>query len=391
MITIFRKLRNSTLTENRIGKYLLYALGEIILVVIGILIALQLNTLKEQKKNSKIETSYLQGISNDLDQDIFELTGVIDTDTSQFASYTLLLRAFTEDSVDVYSSSFLSAISDAQFTQTFDQNSIVFEDMKSSGKINVIKSDDLRFALLEYYQASAITTALDKKSSEQVLALGDEAFSDNVDMNSLVEKYLFEEKWSAELDPLDMSFFKRSKDDVAVKKFAQRISLMKAISLVMLNRHEVLLGKSVKLKEKVQSYLNTGELKTNNDISKEVLRAIRKGDVENLEKLVALEGINTCFDLGGGSTYNYLAMSVKAGNFESFKFFIDKGADIDKVCRNKSPLMYAAKYGEYEMAKYLITQGADIDVIVEGKTALDFAVDNEDEAIIELLNNEVRH
>jgi hypothetical protein len=43
MIKVFRKIRQKMLTENKFGKYLLYAIGEIILVVIGILIALQIN------------------------------------------------------------------------------------------------------------------------------------------------------------------------------------------------------------------------------------------------------------------------------------------------------------------------------------------------------------
>jgi len=47
MIKFFRKIRQKTLTESKFGKYLLYALGEIILVVIGILIALSINNRNE--------------------------------------------------------------------------------------------------------------------------------------------------------------------------------------------------------------------------------------------------------------------------------------------------------------------------------------------------------
>ncbi len=48
MIKFFRKIRQQMLSENKFGKYLLYAIGEIILVVIGILIALQINNSKEE-------------------------------------------------------------------------------------------------------------------------------------------------------------------------------------------------------------------------------------------------------------------------------------------------------------------------------------------------------
>lgn len=47
MIKFFRKIRQKMLTENKFSKYLIYAIGEIILVIIGILIALQINNANE--------------------------------------------------------------------------------------------------------------------------------------------------------------------------------------------------------------------------------------------------------------------------------------------------------------------------------------------------------
>ena len=58
MIKFFRRIRQQLLTENKLAKYLLYAIGEIILVVIGILIALQINnwnTSKIESKNKEID------------------------------------------------------------------------------------------------------------------------------------------------------------------------------------------------------------------------------------------------------------------------------------------------------------------------------------------------
>ena len=49
MIKFFRKIRQNLITENKTGKYFKYAIGEILLVVIGILIAIQLNNLNETK------------------------------------------------------------------------------------------------------------------------------------------------------------------------------------------------------------------------------------------------------------------------------------------------------------------------------------------------------
>ena len=60
MLKFFRKIRQGLLTENKFGKYLFYALGEIILVVIGILIALSINNWNEGQQHKKEEQRILQ-------------------------------------------------------------------------------------------------------------------------------------------------------------------------------------------------------------------------------------------------------------------------------------------------------------------------------------------
>jgi hypothetical protein len=62
MIKFFRKIRQGLLAENKFTKYLAYAFGEIILVVIGILIALQLHNWSDYKKERIAETKLLQNL-----------------------------------------------------------------------------------------------------------------------------------------------------------------------------------------------------------------------------------------------------------------------------------------------------------------------------------------
>ena len=62
MIKFFRKIRQKLVTENKFSKYLLYAIGEIVLVVIGILIALQVNNLNEVEKVKDKEVIYLNAL-----------------------------------------------------------------------------------------------------------------------------------------------------------------------------------------------------------------------------------------------------------------------------------------------------------------------------------------
>jgi len=69
MIKFFRKIRQRLLAENKISKYLLYAIGEIVLVIIGILIALQINNWNEENKERLVEKQRYQNILNDLVDD----------------------------------------------------------------------------------------------------------------------------------------------------------------------------------------------------------------------------------------------------------------------------------------------------------------------------------
>ena len=73
MIQLFRKIRQRQLGVNKIGKYLLYAIGEILLVVIGILIAVAINNRNEQKKRDAQLDTYKAGLVQELKQDIANL------------------------------------------------------------------------------------------------------------------------------------------------------------------------------------------------------------------------------------------------------------------------------------------------------------------------------
>tara|TARA_R110002073_G_scaffold108336_3_gene243419 strand:+ start:87084 stop:87839 length:756 start_codon:yes stop_codon:yes gene_type:complete len=76
MIKFFRHIRKSLLMENKTSKYFKYAIGEIVLVVIGILIALQINNANDTRKEKKVLHQYLAKISNNLDKDIKNLKDI---------------------------------------------------------------------------------------------------------------------------------------------------------------------------------------------------------------------------------------------------------------------------------------------------------------------------
>lgn len=77
MIKFFRKIRQKLLTENKFSKYLLYAIGEIVLVVIGILIALQINNWNENRKLKGAEIKLLQNFKTSIENDTLNLNNNI--------------------------------------------------------------------------------------------------------------------------------------------------------------------------------------------------------------------------------------------------------------------------------------------------------------------------
>ena len=73
MIKFFRKIRQKMLTENKFSKYLIYAIGEIILVIIGILIALGINENAKDKSNLKLRDLYIIQLNDEANRNIERL------------------------------------------------------------------------------------------------------------------------------------------------------------------------------------------------------------------------------------------------------------------------------------------------------------------------------
>mgnify|MGYP001818876270 CR=1 FL=1 len=73
MIKFFRHMRKSLLMKNKTGKYFKYAIGEIVLVVIGILIALQINNWNEHRKNKSLLGQYTNNLIEDLKKDSIDI------------------------------------------------------------------------------------------------------------------------------------------------------------------------------------------------------------------------------------------------------------------------------------------------------------------------------
>lgn len=100
MIKFFRKIRQQLLTENKFSKYLIYALGEIFLVVIGILLALQINNWNEDQKNKALEKNMLENVVENLEQNSDRLKSHIRSISYYRKSGSVIISAIENKLID---------------------------------------------------------------------------------------------------------------------------------------------------------------------------------------------------------------------------------------------------------------------------------------------------
>jgi len=100
---------------------------------------------------------------------------------------------------------------------------------------------------------------------------------------------------------------------------------------------------------------------------------------------VKKEDINKCYNIEE-SSYSFLALSIKMNKPEIFKKLITEKADINLICDEKTPLMYAAKYGKKEFVEYLLKNGADKTIKNKKRyTAHDYAIKYNQPEIVKIL------
>lgn len=152
MIKFFRRIRQQLLGENRFskpaspaGRYLLYALGEIVLVVIGILIALQINTWNENVKRNKLEQEALVNLKQDFEFNRSELLKIIGTNDRYMEScLEILNHTGNKFSMDFEIDLILNDI--AASKSYFPKNGFL-NDLINSGNLGIIKNNLLRSRL----------------------------------------------------------------------------------------------------------------------------------------------------------------------------------------------------------------------------------------------------
>jgi hypothetical protein len=151
--------------KSNIKKYVFYALGEVLLVVIGILIALQVNTWNEQRKQNALERDYLERFINDLEADMLNLNFSVKTINSRKERATFLISTFENpELVDERPNYFMTSIEFAGYTYNPNPNITTFDEITSSGRLPFIENKVLRSEIAQYY-----TSGLDYKQFDFII------------------------------------------------------------------------------------------------------------------------------------------------------------------------------------------------------------------------------
>ncbi|WP_228850935.1 DUF6090 family protein [Aegicerativicinus sediminis] len=154
MSKIWNKYRLDTLLKNKISKYFIYAIGEIVLVVIGILIALQINNWSSYKNDRLLEKQYLENFLRDFKNDSSSLAYFSDTYPKKI-EVLLQARKYIHQGIEIKDS--LAFIDNMGYGGVGSRASMVeskstYDDMISTGNLRLLSNENLKQSILYYYQ-----------------------------------------------------------------------------------------------------------------------------------------------------------------------------------------------------------------------------------------------
>ncbi|MHB1105914.1 MAG: DUF6090 family protein [Lutibacter sp.] len=148
MIKFFRKIRKKLLQEGKTASYFKYAIGEIVLVVIGILIALQINNWNEFRKINHQELIILENILQDLRNDKIGLNKIIERRISKASSADIMVSYYDGEKIKNLSDYYFHWTNLLYWEAHYPRN-IAFKELINSGNMSIIKNAEIRNSLLE--------------------------------------------------------------------------------------------------------------------------------------------------------------------------------------------------------------------------------------------------
>jgi hypothetical protein len=160
MIKFFRNIRKKLIDQSKARNYALYAIGEILLVVIGILIALQINNWNETVKEKKLEAQYYCRILEDLTQDQETMLQQIQGSEPRIKATNQALRLLQEGRPKKGEIGLAIGLSIRGIYSDFQPSNAAFEDLKSGANLNIISDKSIIKALNNYFNRVTVIKSI---------------------------------------------------------------------------------------------------------------------------------------------------------------------------------------------------------------------------------------
>ena len=152
MIKFFRKIRHNLMETGKTGKYLKYAIGEIILVVIGILIALQINNWNEEKKYQKQLQIKIYSILGDLREDALEIKSILNDLEKQHSAADHIIPVMESEQKSIVDSlRFILDFNSFTTTPILSQQNNTWDYLSANGILSELEDQELVNLLMDYY------------------------------------------------------------------------------------------------------------------------------------------------------------------------------------------------------------------------------------------------
>lgn len=169
MIKFFRKIRFNLIKTGKTGRYFKYAIGEIILVVIGILIALQINNWNESVKEKKLENQYYCRILEDLTQDHETIIQQIQSSEPRIKATNQALRLLQDGRPKKGEIGDAIGLSIRGIYSDFQPSNAAFEDLKSGANLNIISDKSIIKALNNYFNRVTVIKSIININAENAV------------------------------------------------------------------------------------------------------------------------------------------------------------------------------------------------------------------------------
>lgn len=151
MIKFFRKIRYNLMENGKTGRYIKYAIGEIILVMIGILLALQVNNWNQERNENKLGKSYLERIHRDIVLDTFNFRKKIESNNAIRVEIKKALEDLNNHVDSFEEVTHICAVFGRALDQVFIPKDNTYKGMVSSGNLTLIKNTTLIEAITNLY------------------------------------------------------------------------------------------------------------------------------------------------------------------------------------------------------------------------------------------------